>query len=238
LSVSSDGAKEVTERLAQVRERIQAAAAQARRDPGSVRLIAVSKLQPVEKIRAAYAAGQRDFGENYAQELLQKRAELADLSELRFHMIGHVQTNKVAKLVTAVSAIHTVGSPRLAAELGKRAQPIAAERRVSGDERLAVFIEVNVSREPQKSGCAPEALAELIERVRAEPALALVGLMTVPAPGHGEQLAELALLREQHGGAAALPELSIGMSDDFELAISAYGSTVVRIGTAIFGGRR
>jgi pyridoxal phosphate enzyme (YggS family) len=201
-------------------------------------LLAVSKQQPVEKIRAAYAAGQRDFGENYAQELLRKRAELADLLDLRFHMIGHVQTNKVGKLVPAVSAIHTVDSLRLAAELGKRAraEPVQAAQRLTPDGRLVVFIEVNVSREAQKSGCAPEALGELILAVRAEPALSLAGLMAVPAPGEPAQLAELAALRTQHGGVAALPELSLGMSQDLDLAI-AHGSTCVRIGTAIFGAR-
>jgi pyridoxal phosphate enzyme (YggS family) len=232
-----DAAEDIAERLASVRARIQRAAEGAGRDPSSVRLIAVSKRQPVAKIRAAYAAGQRDFGENYAQELLQKRGELAALEDLRFHMLGHVQTNKVSKLVPVVSAIHTLDSARLAAELGKRAQqqPVAAQQRLSADGRLVVFIEVNVSREAQKSGCAPEALGELIAAVRAEAALRLAGLMAVPAPGNLEQLSELVALRERHGS-DLLPELSLGMSGDLDLAI-ARGSTCVRIGTAIFGER-
>jgi PLP dependent protein len=230
---------EIADRLAVVRRAIVTAAQASGREPSSVRLIAVSKQQPSDRIRAAYAAGQRDFGENYAQELLRKRAELADLPDLRLHMIGHVQSNKVAKLVQAVSAVHTVDSPRLATELGKRMkeQPVPLERRLTSDGRLLVFIEVNVSREAQKSGCVPEALGEVIAAVRAEPALWLAGLMAVPARRQPQQLAELAALREQHGGAAALPELSLGMSDDFSEAIAVHGSTCVRVGTAIFGGR-
>jgi PLP dependent protein len=228
---------EIAGRLERIRAAIRAAAEAGGRAASQVRLIAVSKTQPAEKIRAAYAAGQRDFGENYAQELLTKQADLADLGDLRWHMIGHVQTNKLSKLVPLVSALHTVDSLKLAAELGKRAVPVAPRRSLTSDGRLLVFIEVNVSREPQKSGCAPEAVGALIEAVRAQPALALAGLMAVPAPGALEQHAELAALREQHGGAAALPELSLGMSADFESAIRDHGSTSVRIGTAIFGGR-
>ncbi len=228
---------EIAERLERVRAAIRAAAEAGGRAASEVRLIAVSKQQPAEKIRAAYAAGQRDFGENYAQELLGKHNELADLSELRWHMIGHVQSNKVSKLLPLVSAVHTVDSLKLAAELGKRALPVPPARSLTRDGRLLVFIEVNISREAQKSGCAPEALGELIAAVQSEPRLALGGLMAVPAPGAREQFAELAALRARHGGAAALPELSLGMSQDFESAIREYGSTVVRVGTAIFGGR-
>jgi PLP dependent protein len=228
---------EIAGRLERIRAAVRAAAEAGGRAASDVRLIAVSKMQPVEKIRAAYAAGQRDFGENYAQELLSKQVALADLSELRWHMIGHVQSNKLSKLVPVVSALHTVDSTKLAAELGKRALPVPAARSLTSDGRLLVFIEVNVSREAQKSGCAPEALGELIAAVRAEPRLSLAGLMAVPAPDAKEQFAELAALREEHGGRAALPELSLGMSGDFESAIRDYGSTAVRIGTALFGGR-
>jgi PLP dependent protein len=228
---------EIAGRLERIRSAIRAAAEAGGRAASDVRLIAVSKMQPAAKIRAAHAAGQRDFGENYAQELLAKQAELADLDDLRWHMIGHVQTNKLSKLVPLVSALHTVDSLKLAAELGKRAVPVPAARSLTRDGRLLVFIEVNVSREPQKSGCAPEAVGALIEAVRAQPRLALAGLMAVPAPGALEQHAALAALREQHGGAAALPELSLGMSGDFESAIRDHGSTAVRVGTAIFGGR-
>jgi pyridoxal phosphate enzyme (YggS family) len=228
---------EIAERLARIRAAVKRAAEDSGRDASAVRLIAVSKTQPAEKIRAAYAAGQRDFGENYAQELLAKRAELADLPDLRWHMIGHLQTNKVSKLVPLVSAVHTVDSTKLAAELGKRALPVPSERSLTPDGRLLVFIEVNVSGEAQKSGCAPDALGELIRAVRAEPRLALAGLMAVPSPDAPAQLAEVAALRAAHGGQAALPELSLGMSGDFEAAIRLHGSTSVRIGTAIFGGR-
>lgn len=227
----------IAERLERIRAAVQSAAEASGRDASAVRLIAVSKMQPAEKIRAAYAAGQRDFGENYAQELAAKQAELADLTDLRWHMIGHLQTNKVSKLVPLVSAVHTVDSAKLAVELGKRALPVPGERSLTADGRLLVFIEVNVSGEAQKSGCAPETLGELIAAVRAQPRLALAGLMAVPAPDAPAQLAEVAALREQHGGAALLPELSLGMSGDFEAAIRLHGSTVVRVGTAIFGGR-
>lgn len=231
----------VAERLEAVRQRIRTAAERAGRDPSTIRLVAVSKTQPAEAIRAAYEAGQRDFGENYVQELLQKQSELADLPELRWHLIGHLQTNKVAKVASVVSAVHSVDSPKLARELGKRALAVAPERRLSASGRPWVFVEVNVSREPQKSGVAPEALGELLDAVEREPLLELVGLMTVPAGNADpeqtrQQLEALVRLRDAHGGAARLPELSLGMSGDLELAV-ACGSTCVRIGTDLFGAR-
>lgn len=239
--MSDEAAERVRERLARVRERIDRAARAAGREPSGVRLVAVSKRQPAELVRAAYAAGQRDFGENYVQELLQKQSELSDLPDLRWHLIGHLQTNKVAKVASVVSAVHSVDSPKLARELGKRALAVAPERRLSASGRPWVFVEVNVSREPQKSGVAPEALGELLDAVEGEPLLELVGLMTVPAGNADpeqtrQQLEALVRLRDAHGGAARLPELSLGMSGDLELAV-ACGSTCVRIGTDLFGAR-
>lgn len=224
----------IATRLAAVRERIRRAALAAGRDPESVRLLAVSKTKPVEAIRAAYAAGQRDLGENYAQELADKAAQLADLPGLRWHMIGHLQRNK-AKLVTKVASfVHTVDSVRLAEELGKR----AAE---SGRERLTALVEVNVGGEAQKSGCSPEELGPVLDAIERQPGLALAGLMTVPP--HTEDPAgarpffdRLVALRDAHGGVVRLPELSMGMTHDLEHAIAA-GATWVRVGTAIFGER-
>ncbi len=241
------GSADVVAGLLRVRERIRQAAFGCGRAPESVRLVAVSKRQPAAKIRAAYALGQRDFGENYAQELLAKQRELSDLTDLRWHMIGALQRNKVASLMGVISAVHSVGSLRLIEELGKRAaaQPVPPERRLLEQGELAVFLEVNISGEPQKAGCAPEELEALIAAVLAQPSLRLRGLMAIPAvaePGADaaararEQFQALAELRERHGGSERLPELSIGMSADLELAV-ACGSSWVRVGTDIFGAR-
>jgi pyridoxal phosphate enzyme (YggS family) len=236
-------ARAVEQALGRVYARIRVAAEQAQRDPSRVRLVAVSKRQSVEKIRAAYAAGQRDFGENYAQELVEKHHALRDLPGLRFHMIGHVQRNKCAQLAGLVSAVHSVDSVRLARELGRRAAsaPVPSDRRLLAGGELAVLVEVNLNAEPQKAGCSPEQLPEVLAAVAAEPALALRGLMAIPE-GEGELEASrrafdgLRLLRDRHGGEARLPELSMGMSQDLEVAV-ACGSSWVRVGTDIFGAR-
>jgi len=222
----------IAEALAEVRARIVRAAVAASRDPKDVRLVAVSKTKPASAIREAYAAGQRDFGENYAQELAEKARELADLPDIRWHFIGHLQSNK-AKLVAPVAQlVHTVDSPSLARELGKR---VAKE----GRPRLGVLVEVNVGGEAQKAGAAPSDLGKLLDAVEAEPNLQLQGLMTLPP--HDLDAARsafeaLVALRESHGGKARLPELSMGMTEDLEVAV-ACGATMVRIGTAIFGAR-
>lgn len=229
--------------LQRVRERIAEAARAHGRDPGSVQLLAVSKHKPAAFLRAAYAEGQRDFGENYAQELVAKAAELEDLPDLRFHMIGHVQRNKVAALAGRVSAVHSLDSVRLARELGKRAaqRPVPERRRLCAGGELLVFIEVNLAGESQKSGCAPAELPELIAAVQAESALRLGGLMAVPAGGGDPEVSrrefrrlnELAAL---HGGSGVLPGSSMGMSRDLEAAVEC-GSSWVRVGTDIFGAR-
>jgi hypothetical protein len=233
----------VAERLAQVRERVARAATEAGRDPSSVRLLAASKTKSPELIREAYAAGQRDFGENYVQELADKAEALADLPDIRWHMIGHLQSNKARHVVQHASAVHTVHSEKLARELGRRAadHPVPEARRWSGDARLVVLVEVNVGGEAQKSGCAPEEIGTVLDALDAEPALALRGLMTVPPhtddpAGARPFFDELVRLRDAHGGVARLPELSIGMTHDLEPAVMA-GSTIVRVGTAIFGAR-
>lgn len=223
----------VTQALQAVRDEIARAAEKAQRDPKLVRLIAVSKGHPAEKIREAYAAGQRDFGESYVQELQQKAAMLADLSDLRWHMIGHLQRNKARHAVKVCHFVHSVDSLGLASELASR---------LRGDAKpLSVLVEVNVGREPQKHGVLPESLAALLNHIEQQPELRLTGLMTIP-PDSDEANASfhyfqtLRELRDTHGGASRLPELSMGMSGDFEQAISA-GATLVRVGTAIFGVR-
>lgn len=222
----------VAEGLAHVRDRIARAAEAAGRDPASVRLIAVSKTKPAAAIREAYALGQRDFGENYAQELVQKAEELADLTELRWHFIGHLQTNKARFVVRVAHMVHTVDGPSLARELGKRAAK-------EGRQPLPVLVEVNVGGEAQKHGVTADDLGSALAAVDAEPSLALRGLMTMPPndlDAARRAFEALSSLRAQNGGAARLPELSMGMSDDLEIAV-ACGATLVRVGTAIFGGR-
>lgn len=229
--------------LDQVRARIRTAALEHDRDPASIRLIAVSKRQSAAAIRTAYAAGQRDFGENYAQELLAKRDELADLTDLRFHMIGGLQRNKAAALAGAVSAVHSVDCARLVGELGRRAaaRPVPEGARLCPLGRLLVFIQVNLAGETQKGGCSVAELPRLLEAVRAEPALALGGLMVIPS-GDGEagrsrrEFSELARLRDEYGGAGVKLELSMGMSRDLEVAVEC-GTSWLRVGTDIFGAR-
>jgi pyridoxal phosphate enzyme (YggS family) len=223
----------IAENLEKVRERIAAAEREFAR-AGQVRLIAVSKLKPAEAVREAYAAGQRDFGENYVQELAQKAAELADLPGIVWHFIGHLQRNKAKAVCGVAGAVHTVDSVRLAEELGKRA--------LGGVTRpLPVLVEVNVGGEEQKSGCDPAELADVLVAIEAQPSLRLAGLMTVPPAMDDPRAARpffdtLAMLRQDHGGAPRLPELSMGMSHDLEAAVAA-GATFVRVGTAIFGER-
>lgn len=228
------GGVSIAQRLEEVRARVARAEQQAGRPAGSVRLVAVSKMHPAEAIREAYAAGQRDFGENYLQELEAKASALSDLVDLRFHVIGHIQSNKAKIAVRHGAVIHTVDTPSLAGELGKRAAGRGAP--------LPVLIEVNVGGEAQKSGASPDAVGAVIAAISARPELTLRGLMTVPPTtedpeGARPYFARLRALREAHGGPAALPELSMGMSHDLEVAV-AEGATLVRVGTAIFGARQ
>jgi pyridoxal phosphate enzyme (YggS family) len=199
-----------------------------------VKLVAVSKTKPADAIREAYAEGQRAFGESYAQELASKKEALADLSGIEWHFIGHLQTNKAKIVARAADVVHAVDSVVLAHELGRRV--LAAERA----QAVPVLIEVNVTAEPQKHGAAASELSEVIAAVQAEPGLALRGLMTMPPLGDLDAARRtfetLASLRSLHGGARLLPELSMGMSADLEIAI-ACGATLVRVGTAVFGAR-
>jgi pyridoxal phosphate enzyme (YggS family) len=195
--------------------------------PAGVTLVAVSKTQPPEAVREAYAAGQRDFGENYAQEWRAKADALADLAELRWHFIGGLQTNKVRMLAGRVAAIHTVDRAELAHEISKR---FAAKGVVA-----RVYLEVNVGGEASKSGCAPADAAALAAAARALPGVELVGLMTIPPPDDDPRphFRTLRALRDALG----VTGLSMGMSADWRIAIEE-GSTCVRVGTAIFGERK
>jgi PLP dependent protein len=221
--------------LAAVEQRIAAAAVASGRDASSVKLIAVSKTHPAAAIREAYECGQRDFGENYVQELLHKAEELKDLTDLRWHLIGHLQRNKAKQVVPWLSLLHTVDTLDLAHELGKRLATSAAPR------PLSVLAEVSIAGEQQKHGVSPSELTELLQGIEATPLLSLRGLMCVPplsedaaaARPHFERLRQL---RDLHGGATRLPELSMGMTHDLEHAVAA-GATMVRVGTAIFGAR-
>jgi pyridoxal phosphate enzyme (YggS family) len=223
----------VREALARVSESVAASARAAGRDPKSVRLIAVSKTHPPDAIREAYAWGQRAFGESYAQELAEKAAALADLEDVEWHFIGHLQTNKAKVVARHAHVVHTVHSPELAAELGKRAA-------AAGRAPLAVLVEVKLSEEASKHGAAPADVGALLDAIEKDSRLRLRGLMTMPPLGDLDvarrTFEALAALRERHGGAARLPDLSMGMTHDFEPAI-ACGATLVRIGTAIFGER-
>ncbi len=222
----------VADALAQVRERIASAAREAGRSPGSVDLLAVSKGQDASRVREAYAAGQRRFGENYAQELAAKATALADLADIEWHFIGHLQRNKVKDVVPRARLVETVDRVDLAREIDKRATT-----------PIAILIEVNVGGEAQKSGCAPSDLAALCRAIGDLPNLRLRGLMTVPPAVDDARDARpfFARLREaaaelRAAGLDPGPELSMGMSSDFEEAI-AEGATLVRVGTAIFGAR-
>ncbi|WP_291448776.1 YggS family pyridoxal phosphate-dependent enzyme [Desulfovibrio sp.] len=227
------------ERYARVLERLDAACAAAGRGRDDVVLIAVSKLHPAADVAAVARAGQLDFGENYVQEALQKREELAGepaCRNVRWHMIGHVQSRKAAQVAGAFALIHTLDSRKLADGLERRLAVLEA--------RQPVLMEVNVAAEPQKSGIMAEDLPALADYiVESCPHLELRGLMCLPPVfDAGEaarpHFARLRVLCEELRARLGLPlpELSMGMSGDFEAAV-AEGATMVRIGTDIFGPR-
>ncbi|MCL2778886.1 MAG: YggS family pyridoxal phosphate-dependent enzyme [Polyangiaceae bacterium] len=226
----------IAEALARVRARITRAAMACSRDPSEIKLIAVSKTKPAEAVREAYEAGQRAFGENYAQELTHKASALADLADIEWHYIGHLQSNKAKHVAHAAHVVHTLDTPTVARELGKRA---GSEGYGNAQRQLPVLVEVNVGAEPQKHGVSPGELEFLLDAVDRQPALKLRGLMTMPPPDlESARHAFMALvsLQTRHGGRNRLPDLSMGMSHDLEIAI-ACGATMVRVGSAIFGSR-
>ncbi len=210
--------------------RISAAAHAVQRDPASVGLLAVSKTKPADDLREAYAAGLRDFGENYLQEALGKQAELADLP-LCWHFIGPIQSNKTRAIAENFAWVHSVDRLKIAQRL--------SEQRPDSLPPLNICIQVNVSGEASKSGCTPADLPALAAAISALPRLQLRGLMAIPEPtdDSAEQNAAFASVRElQTSLNLPLDTLSMGMSHDLEAAI-AQGANWVRIGTALFGAR-
>ena len=231
-------AQAIAEGLAQVRERITAAERAAGRPPGSVRLLAVSKKMTADDVRAALAAGQRAFGENYAQELRDKRAALAQDPALaqppEWHYIGPLQSNKVKYVAGQVALAHTVDSAALLEAFEARGLP------------QACLVQVNVAGEAQKRGVAPADLPALLDRFATMAHVTCAGLMVIPPFTEDPEdarphFAALRALRDREAAIARphvdLRELSMGMSGDLEAAI-AEGATIVRVGTAIFGGRQ
>ncbi len=217
----------VPERLEEVRRRIGAAAEAAGRTPAEITLVAVSKTKRVDAVAAAFAAGQRVFGENRVQEALGKYPSLkADHPELRLHLIGALQTNKAREAVALFDCIETLDRPKLAQALAKEM--------AKQDRRPDCLVQVNTGEEPQKAGVVPQEARALIRLVRDELSLPLRGLMCIP-PADDNPAPHFALLREI-AREEDLPWLSMGMSGDFETAIR-FGATHVRLGTAIFGAR-
>jgi PLP dependent protein len=226
----------IPSRLGAVRTRLEQACRDAGRHPDAVQLLAVSKTQPAEAVRAAHAAGQHAFGENYVQEALDKIAALADLrSRLAWHLIGPLQSNKTRVVAEAFDWVHSVDRLKIAERLN--------DQRPAALPPLNVCLQVNISGEDSKSGLAPADVAAVARAVDALPRLRLRGLMAIPEPA-----ADLAAQRVPHAalrqllddlrasGLSRLDTLSMGMSADLEAAVLE-GATIVRIGTAIFGAR-
>lgn len=215
----------IADRLARVRERIEKAALSAGRDPNAITLVAVSKVKPAADVREAYQAGQRHFGENYVQEFDRKSAELGDLSGAVFHFIGKLQSNKTKPAARLFQVIQTIDSLKLARRLDNCATPID------------VFLEVKLSSEETKGGLDETDLTAVVEYCRGLAYLRLRGLMGMPPWFEDPEkvrpyFRRLRTLAEKH----ELREISMGMSHDLEAAIQE-GSTLVRVGTAIFGER-
>jgi len=221
------GDVDVAANLAAVRTTIEAAAREAGRDPASITLVAVGKAQPVERLEAALAAGQRVFGENYVQEAAGRWPGLRDrYPDVELHLIGALQTNKAKEAVALFDVIQTVDRPKLAASLAKEM--------AKQDRQRAVFVQVNTGEEPQKAGVWPADADAFITACRTEHRLEVRGLMAIPPADEDIALhtAFLGQIAKRNG----LSGLSIGMSDDYEDAVR-FGATHVRVGSAIFGAR-
>ncbi|PKG54071.1 MULTISPECIES: YggS family pyridoxal phosphate-dependent enzyme [Halomonadaceae] len=221
----------------QARERLRNALVAAGRAQDAARLLAVSKTKPAAMIRQVWQLGQREFGENYLQEALEKQAELADLDDIVWHFIGPLQSNKSRAVAEHFDWVHSVDRLKIAKRL--------SEQRPTHLAPLNICLQVNISREESKAGVLPEELEELAKEVATLPNLHLRGLMAIPAPAQGvdAQRQPLAALREALASLqsslpnAPLDTLSMGMSDDLEAAVLE-GATLVRLGTAIFGARQ
>jgi pyridoxal phosphate enzyme (YggS family) len=227
---------DVASNLAEIRQRIADAASRAHRDPAGITLLAVSKTFDADHVRAAAAAGQRHFGENRVQEGLDKAAALADLP-LEWHLIGHLQSNKARKAAASFGWIHSVDRLELLHRI--------ADAAAAAGTRPKILLQVNLADETQKSGAAEAAVTDLARAAAGSPAVELCGLMIIPPiPDEAEQsrpwfrrLRELRdRLVESGLPPASMAELSMGMSQDFEVAIEE-GATIVRVGTAVFGRR-
>ena len=225
----------IKDNLAHVKERVKAACMRSGRNPDDVTILAVSKTKPAEDIMALYEAGQRDFGENYVQELREKHEKLP--SDIRWHMIGHLQRNKVKYIADFIEMIHSVDSAALALTIEKEA---AKHGRV-----IPVLIEVNVAGEESKYGITPDEVPELARVIGDLPHVSLRGLMTsAPLVQDPEEdravfrkLAQLGVdMNLENDNNVKVDVLSMGMSNDFEVAVEE-GSTCVRVGTVIFGAR-
>jgi len=232
-SYAVDPMGEIEKNLSQVRERIEHAAAKVGRDPRGIKLVAVTKTVTVQRIRDAMAAGAMIFGENYVQEARAKIEEIGK-SGIQWHFIGHLQSNKAAHAVSLFDLIHAVDSITLARELDKRA--------AAAGKSIDCLIEVNLSQEASKFGISKERTPELAHAFKELKNISLQGLMTMPPYADDPEAARphfiaLRELREEIAGSGIpLPELSMGMSTDFAVAIEE-GATIVRIGRAIFGER-
>jgi pyridoxal phosphate enzyme (YggS family) len=226
----------ISDRLAAIRQRIDAAAQSAGRDPASVRLVAVSKTFPIDCVKEAWLAGHRDFGENRVQEALQKIAASADL-KIRWHLLGHLQANKVRKAASAFAMIQSVDSVELLQRLDRAAEEAGAAP--------DVLVQIDLAGETTKFGAPPDEARRILDAAAACRAVGIRGLMTLPpVPDTPEdarpwfrRLRELRDRWQAEGvPGAMLAELSMGMSGDFEVAVQE-GATMVRVGTAIFGSR-
>lgn len=214
-----------------VLDQIQLACERVQRDPASVQLLAVSKTHPSQSLREMYQAGQRSFGENYLQEALTKMDELQDL-EIEWHFIGHVQRNKTRHLAEKFDWVHGVDRLIIAERL--------SSQRMDSRKPLNICIQVNIDGQDSKDGCQPDEVAELVKQISQLPNIRLRGLMVIPAPENRVAFADAKTLFEQVKSLHARPQdwdtLSMGMSGDLDAAIAA-GSTMVRVGTALFGAR-
>jgi PLP dependent protein len=217
---------DVAANVAAVRARIVAAARRVGRAPDSVRLVAAAKSKSAEMVEAAIAAGVTDIGENYVQEAAQKRSQVK--GKACWHMIGHLQRNKAAKAAQLFDVVETVDSLELGAALSRS---VAARR-----GQLRTLVEVELGDEASKSGVAAGAVKEIVTRLRELPGLTVDGLMTIPPPGEPESVRPYFRRLREIAAQLDLRELSMGMSDDFEVAIEE-GATIIRVGRALFGPR-
>jgi len=224
---------QITQNIATVRQQIAQSCAQYQRKPDSVTLLAVSKTKPAEAVREACLAGQREFGENYLQEALEKQQTLSDL-DISWHFIGPIQSNKTKAITENFHWVHSVDRLKIAQRLN--------DQRPEGLPALNICLQINISEETSKSGISLEELPKIAEQISQMPNLCLRGLMAIPAPAESFEQQRIPFaklnqaLKQLQTLYSDIDTLSIGMSGDMDAAI-AEGSTMVRIGTAIFGAR-